>query len=104
MDAIKRPLVTLVTAIALLSPTVAFAKHDHGELPPGLQKKAAQGKPFPPGWQKRYHRGDVLERDIYDRGRIVVPLDDKGLITVNIEGTLFRLNQTTREIIDILSR
>ncbi|QSX35012.1 hypothetical protein JYB87_07280 [Shewanella avicenniae] len=101
---ISHILAAISVATTLMLPSVSFAKNDHGELPPGLQKKAAKGKPLPPGWQKQYHRGDIIERDLYDRGRIVVPLDDKGLITVNIEGTLFKLNQKTREIIDILAR
>lgn len=62
-----------------------------------------QGKPLPPGWQKRYHKGDILDNDIYGRAKVVIPLDRDGLITVSIEGTLFRLHEKTRQIIEILA-
>lgn len=94
-------LVLATTSLAWSNMT--YAKQ-HGELPPGLQKKVDSGKPLPPGWQKKYHRGDILARHIYERGKVVVPLDSQGLVTINVDGSLFRLQQKTREIIEILSR
>lgn len=94
----------IVIAASLISYTAQAKNDKEKSLPPGLQKKIAKGDPLPPGWQKKLHRGDVLSRDIYDRGRVVVPVDDKGIISVQIDGTIFRLYRDTREIIDILSR
>ncbi|WP_144392014.1 hypothetical protein [Pleionea sediminis] len=78
-------------------------KDKQKKLPPGLQKKVERGQPLPPGWQKKLKRGDILGNDIYRRGEIVVPLDDRGRVTLSVDGTLIRLYQNTREIIDILS-
>jgi len=73
-------------------------------LPPGLQKKAAQGKPLPPGWQKKLAKGDILSRDIFSRGEIISPRDKDGRVSVNVDGTVIQVMENTREIIDILKR
>ncbi|MCT7940517.1 hypothetical protein [Shewanella holmiensis] len=73
-------------------------------LPPGLQKKVAEGKPLPPGWQKKLAKGDILSRDIFSRGEIVSPRDRDGRVSVNVDGTVIRVMENTREIIDILKR
>lgn len=102
----KHALITGCAFAALCTSSAALAKHgDHKDkpLPPGLQKKVANGEPLPPGWQKKYSRGDILERDIYARGRVVVPVGNDGIISVEIDGTIFRLIENTREIVDILS-
>lgn len=101
----KRLSITSMMVAASLISYTAQAKNDKDKpLPPGLQKKVANGESLPPGWQKKLRRGDILSRDIYDRGRVVVPVDDKGIVSVQIDGTIFRLYRDTREIIDILSR
>ncbi|MDF0534886.1 hypothetical protein KDN34_07585 [Shewanella yunxiaonensis] len=103
MNLMAKALIIGTTALAFLgNPLTAIAK-SHDDLPPGLQKKANSGKALPPGWQKKYHKGDVLDNDIYGHAKVVVPLDKNGLITVNIDGTLFRLQEKTRQIIDILA-
>ena len=94
-----------VVLIGCVISAPGFAKNDkHGPngLPPGLQKKVAMGQPLPPGWQKKLTRGAIMDRQVFDHGRIVVPVDSKGLLTVSIDGKLVRLYQDTREIIDIL--
>lgn len=92
-----------VISLTLLITPLAASANPHQDLPPGLQKKVQQGKPLPPEWQKRYHKGDILDNDIYGRAKVVVPLDNDGLITVSIEGTLFRLHEKTRQIVEILT-
>lgn len=79
-------------------------KHKHKSLPPGLQKKAARGKPLPPGWQKKLSRGDILDDSIYARGTIVAPLGKDGSISIEVEGTILRLHNKTRRIINILQQ
>ena len=97
-----------ITALSMAFSLPAFAgngnsdKHHHDGLPPGLQKNAERGKPLPPGWQKKLHRGDILDNDIYVRGRVVVPVGRDGSITIDVDGTLLRLHEKTRKILDIL--
>ena len=70
--------------------------------PPGLQKNAETGKPLPPGWQKKLAKGEVLDKEIYQQRKIVVPIDSNGLITVSIEDKLIRLFEATREVVEVL--
>jgi hypothetical protein len=96
--------------IALLTPVTGQAKQDkdsqeHKEkgLPPGLQKKLQRGEPLPPGWQKKLHKGDVLDAHIYARGRVIGPVDGRGVISIRVEDTLIKLDEKTRKILDIIS-
>lgn len=85
------------------SPVNAKNDKDKGQpLPPGLQKKAMKGKPLPPGWQKKLAKGQVMDREVYRQSQVVVPVDNKGLLTVRIEGKLVRLFAATREIVEVL--
>lgn len=100
----------LTTALlGLLTPILAHANVDNDhhkkgkDLPPGLHKKVAQGQPLPPGWQKKLRRGDILDHYIYDRGHIVVPLDRDGRISINVEGSIIKLDEKTRTILDIIN-
>lgn len=82
--------------------TLAAPAHARGEaLPPGLQKNVERGKPLPPGWQKKLHVGDVLDADIYARGKVVVPVGNDGVVVVDVEGTRLRLEARTRKILHI---
>jgi hypothetical protein len=95
---------TLLIAVVAAGAGLAEAKPGNsGDLPPGLQKKAARGGELPPGWKKKLARGYILEDAIYDHAVIVHPVDDRGLVTVRIEGELVRLVHATHEIVDILS-
>ncbi len=104
----KGIVILLTSLLAVAGSTYAKNDNDHKEhgkdksFPPGLEKKHDQGKPLPPGWQKKLSRGDVLERDIFDRGRIVAPLGKDGSISIEVDGTVLRLYEDTREIIEIL--
>ena len=75
-------------------------KKDKG-LPPGLHKKAENGKPLPPGWQKKFSKGDILDNSLYSRGKIVVPFGKDGTISIEVEGTIFKLHEKTKKIIHI---
>ncbi|MGB6019127.1 MAG: hypothetical protein WBF77_05970 [Sulfurimonadaceae bacterium] len=85
-----------------LSISPLYAKKDKSQLPKGLQKKAASGKQLPPGWEKKLKRGNTLDGDIYRQGKVVVPLDPLGLVTIRVDDRLIRLHKETRKIIDIL--
>ncbi len=98
---LKYFLAILISLGLLFSPV--YAKDDKPKkLPYGLEKKLEKGQSLPPGWQKKLIIGERLDRSIYDQGRIVVPLDSKGLLTVSLEGKLVRLVKATREIVEIL--
>ncbi len=96
-------MVALATACCLGVTATAGPAHANKEaLPPGLQKNVEKGKPLPPGWRKKLSVGDTLGSDIYARGKVVVPVGDDGSITIEVEGTLFRLQARTRRILEIL--
>lgn len=98
-----RILIAVLLALALVTaPAQAKKKDKHKRLPPGLAKKVESGKSLPPGWQKKIAPGKVLEDDIYVHGKIVVPLDPLGIVTIRIDDKVLRVHQKTREIIDIL--
>ena len=98
----KYKLLVFSITLAFLN-TPALGKHDkHDNLPPGLAKNQKRGKPLPPGWQKKLHRGDIIDADIYAHASIVVPVDSHGHLTVSIEGHLFKLEKATRKILKIL--
>jgi hypothetical protein len=94
-------IIFLIVAIGVASPVSAKPGADSG-LPPGLEKRLEQGKPLPPGWARKLSVGAVLDERIVDRGEVVVPLDDDGVITLAVEGETFRLIEATREIVEIL--
>ena len=99
--------ITLVYIVVCLFGSQALAdkkggKEKHQSLPPGLQKKVDRGQPLPPGWQKKLSRGDILDESLYVRGAIVIPLNREGILSLNIEGTILRLHDKTRKILEIL--
>ena len=92
---------SLVTAGALAKDK---DKDKDKSLPPGLEKKLDNGGDLPPGWQKKLRKGDILDRDIYRRGKVIKSRDRDGLISIQVDDTVVRLVEDTREIISILSR
>ncbi|MCW8194648.1 hypothetical protein F6455_07595 [Proteobacteria bacterium 005FR1] len=98
----KRLFALTICSLLLASPVLAKGDDGRG-LPPGLAKKQQSGQALPPGWQKKLSKGDVLEESIYMQGRVVVPLGRDGSISIEVDGTLLRLHEKTREILDILS-
>lgn len=103
---IKTLLFTLI-ALSLIACPVS-AKNDkasgkHNALPSGLQKNSDQGKPLPPGWDKKISKGDILEDSIFSQGRVIEPIGKDGTISIEVEGKIFKLYKDSKEIIDILS-
>ena len=101
-----RKILIMLFALSLISGP-AYAKSEKAKdkgngLPPGLHKKAENGKPLPPGWQKKLSKGDILDNSVYARGKVVVPLGKDGTISIEVEGTILRLHEQTRKIIDII--
>ncbi|WP_105199632.1 MULTISPECIES: hypothetical protein [unclassified Pseudoalteromonas] len=87
---------------------MANAKEHHdkgkgkGSLPPGLQKKVDNGGSLPPGWHKKYRQGDILDYDIYRRGRVIDTHGHDGVISIEVDNRIIRLIKNTREIVSIL--
>lgn len=91
----------LIIAVVIANPV--YAKNDKAKhLPPGLQKKADKGKPLPPGWQKKLAKGEILDIAVYERGKIIVPADSQGVVTIQIEDKVVSLIKATREIVEVL--
>ena len=103
MNIIK--LLIMLVALSLIAGP-AYAKNKAQKkgkyLPPGLYKKAEKGKPLPPGWQNKLSRGDILDNYIYARGKVVFPLGKDGTISIEVEGTILKLHEKSRKIINIL--
>ena len=98
---ISKTLILFFAASLITGP--AFAKQNKEKsLPPGLYKKAERGHSLPPGWQKKLSKGDILDDSIYARGRVVVPVGKDGTISIEVEGTILRLYEKTRKIIEIM--
>jgi len=95
-----------VSALAMALATTCISANPgngkDGKLPPGLEKKAQSGKPLPPGWQKKLRVGTILDSDIYAHARVVAPLGEHGVITVDIEGRILKLEDTSRKILEII--
>ena len=125
---IKTLFVTIIAVAFLSNP--AFAKkpkhadkhankyaqeHGHGKshghknknkkkrLPPGLQKKVDRGQALPPGWQKKVARGQVLDARVYRMGRVIIPVDQYGAVSILVDNKVIRVIQATREILDVFN-
>lgn len=93
--------ITMSFAMLFCASESSFSKNDKEKsLPPGLHKKAERGQGLPPGWQKKLVVGEVLDGDIYERGEITG--DEKGLLTIRIEGVLVKVIKRTRKIVEVL--
>lgn len=91
--------ILIVTALLLFSVN-GHAGQDR-LLPEGIMKKSSKGKPLPPGWKKKLKKGSKLDKSVYDQGRVVVPLDKKGYISIRVEDKVIRLLKATREIVEV---
>ena len=101
-----KKILIMLFAISLIAGP-AYAKSNKAKdkgtgNPPGLNKKVEKGKPLPPGWQKKLSKGDILDNSIYAQGKVVAPLGKDGTISIEVEGTILKLYEKTRKIIDIL--
>ena len=80
----------------------SFYAKKYKSLPPGLQKKMERGKPLPPGLQKKLATGEVLDQGVYARSRQLGSVNNKGIVTIQVDDRVIRLHKATREIVDIL--
>lgn len=80
-----------------------YGSHDNHLSKKEAKKLIRQGW-TPPGWHKSYHRGDILERDIYKRAKVIDRYQDKGTVRIEVDRTIIHMVHDTREILSILSR
>lgn len=99
-----RIIISAIIAAALASTSLSvLAKNPHGKgLPPGLQKKVNRGGELPPGWQKKLARGHVIDVRVYNAGKIIVPPDPRGILTLKVENRLLRVHKDTLKILKII--
>lgn len=99
----KRTIITILSILLAVSFSMAEAKSNkEKQLPPGLQKKLARTGELPPGWEKKLTVGESLDPEVYNEADVVVPVDEHGMVTVEVEGRIVRLIQASREIVEIL--
>jgi hypothetical protein len=96
----KKLIILLLTSLTLVSVNVHAKQDKSKKLPPGLQMKADKGQALSSGWKKKLSKGSTLNKTVYDQGKIIVPIDDKGIVTIRVEDKMIRLMKATREIVD----
>lgn len=99
---LKKLFIYTLLAGFITSPVYAKKEHKHNHLPPGLKMKADRGGSLPPGWKNKLAKGAVLDKRIYDQGKVIKAIDSKGIITVKVDDKVVRLYKASREIVDIL--
>jgi len=115
---ILKKIVIIILCSGLLVGTNCFAKPDHAGkgkikvkkvkkqkyLPYGLQKKVQRGGELPPGWKKKIIRGEVINQSILYQGTILNQdlYFKKGTRVYQIEDKIFRVQNATNVILDIL--
>jgi len=105
----KKLMISSVILSLFMSGSV-LAKHDDDgykkskRLPPGLQKKIERGGELPPGWQKKIAEGQVIDRDLYRRSRILSPVDIHGEQIIRLDDRTMRIIEATGEIIHIFGQ
>ena len=78
-------------------------------LPPGLQKKVDRGGNLPPGWQRKLNPGDVISPEEYEYSDPIpqtladsLPEQPEGTELIRADDRIFRVLESTREILDVL--
>ena len=78
-------------------------------LPPGLQKKVDREGNLPPGWQRKLNPGDVISPEEYEYSDPIpqtladsLPEQPEGTELIRADDRIFRVLESTREILDVL--
>jgi hypothetical protein len=79
--------------------------HDkkYSALPPGLQKKVAQGGSLPPGWQKKVSNGQVFSPELRSYSTHSPYRSPKGTSDYILQDKVIRVMDSTNVILDVLS-
>lgn len=73
------------------------------DLPPGLQKKVANGGSLPPGWQKKVEAGQVFDSELRRYAYRSPYTSPKGTSTYILENKVVRVLDATNVILDVLT-
>ena len=94
----------LLVSSFLISPAFADKNKEKSPktLPAGLEKKVARGGELPPGWKKKLQKGEKLDQQVVDQGKVIESDSKLGTVTIKVDDKIIRLAEATREIIDIL--
>ena len=85
------------------APSFADKKEESTKnIPHGLQKKVDRGESLPPGWQKKLVVGTHLPQSFREHETVITPIDENGIVTVEVENEVIRLINATNEIVEIL--
>ncbi|QCZ93131.1 hypothetical protein [Salinimonas iocasae] len=99
----KTEIVKVLVLASAISCTVSEAKTNKDKsLPPGLEKKVNRMGQLPPGWQKKLAVGKHLDTQVYKNASVMAPVQNDGIVTVEVDGRVIRLIEATREIVEIL--
>ena len=92
------------SGIAYQIPELRLKKRERVGLPPlpKCNPKALAALAKAVGFSKKLRKGEPLDPAVYQHGQVVTPVDDKGQVTIKVDGKLIRLYEATREIIEIL--
>ncbi len=74
------------------------------KLPSGLYKKVSYSRPSVSAKRKSYRRGDKLDIEVYNRGRLLKRDKRKGVVVLEIDKRIYHLMRDTREILSIIVR
>ncbi len=72
-------------------------------LPPGLQKKVANGGSLPPGWQNKVSNGQVFSPELRTYSKRSPYPSPKGTSDYILEDKVIRVMDSTNVILDVLS-
>lgn len=110
----SKKMVAIIVAIAFLMGSSCLAKKpddvenqkskEKKVIPYGLQKKVQSGKELPPGWQKKIVKGEVVDEQILKNAKVLdtqYPII-KGTKVYEVGEKIFRLQNATKEILEIL--
>jgi len=79
------------------------ASNKKKDLPPGLQKKVANGGSLPPGWQKKVEAGQVFDSELRGYAYRSPYNSPKGTSTYILENKVVRVLDATNVILDVLT-
>lgn len=68
-----------------------------------LQRKVDGGQTLPPGWQKKVARGQVLGVRVYKHGKVIIPIDKFGAVSIFVDNKVIHVIQAIRERLDVFN-
>ncbi|QCZ93002.1 hypothetical protein [Salinimonas iocasae] len=89
-------------SLVILSTSFNTVAADRGHFAPQSIDKTRSEKALPDGWRNELSKGEVLDYDVYKKGKVVYRDPSKGTVALRLENKVVRLVESTREIVDVL--